>query len=81
MAFENPLPWWVLTFIVLAAAAVAWQTYRHMPASPARRASLTTLRLAALLTIVLFLMRPVASTIQRAFIDRRSPSGPVIVMT
>ncbi len=62
MTFANPLPWWVLALIAVTAAAVAWQTYRRMAASRARRAALTILRLAALLTIVLFLMRPVAQT-------------------
>jgi uncharacterized membrane protein len=62
VAFANPLPWWVLALILATAAAVAWQTYRRMAASLPRRAVLTVLRLAALLTIVLFLMRPVART-------------------
>jgi uncharacterized membrane protein len=63
VAFANPLPWWVLALVVSAAAALAWQTYRHMAAPRARRGALTILRLTTLLAIVLFLMRPVSHTI------------------
>ena len=63
MTFANPLPWWVLVPVSCAAAALAWQAYRRMAASAARRSALSLLRFITLLAIVLFLMRPVAHTV------------------
>jgi uncharacterized membrane protein len=60
VTFANPLPWWGLALVVSAAAALAWHTYRHLPAAPARRLTLTALRFVIFLAIVLFLMRPVS---------------------
>jgi uncharacterized membrane protein len=61
VAFAHPLPWWALVLVVLAAALVAWQAYRHFGADPRRRGVLTALRFLTLLLLVVFLMRPVAS--------------------
>jgi hypothetical protein len=78
VSFANPLPWWVLALVVSAAAAIAWQTYRHMAASRLRRNALTALRFVTLLTIVLFLMRPVSHTIDA---DGRDAVVPILVDT
>jgi len=63
VTFANPLPWWVLVPVVCAAAALAWQAYRRLAASTARRTTLSLLRFITLLAIVLFLMRPVAHVV------------------
>ncbi len=63
MTFANPLPWWVLVPAICAAAALAWQAYRRLAASIARRTTLSLLRFVTLLAIVLFLMRPVAHVV------------------
>jgi uncharacterized membrane protein len=76
VTFANPLPWWVLALVVLGAAAISWQTYRHMAASRLRRGTLASLRFLTLLAIVLFLMRPVSHTID---IDSRDAVVPVLV--
>ena len=78
MTFANPLPWWVLVAMVCAAAAIAWQTYRHMAAGAPRRTALTLLRFVTLLAIVLFLMRPVAQAIDAA---GREAVVPILVDT
>ena len=60
MTFANPLPWWVLLAVVLAAALVAWQAYRRFNTLRARRYTLTAIRFVTLLLLTLVLMRPVA---------------------
>jgi uncharacterized membrane protein len=78
VAFANPLPWWVLALVVSGAAAIAWQTYRHMAASRARRSALGLLRFLTLLAIVFFLMRPVSHRID---VDSRDAVVPILVDT
>jgi uncharacterized membrane protein len=58
--FANPLPWWALVIVVLAAASLAWLGYRTARLTVRRRAVLSTLRFVTLLALVLLLMRPVA---------------------
>ena len=60
MAFANPVPGWALVLIVVAAAALAWHAYRRFAHWPARRHTLSALRLFTLLALVFILMRPVA---------------------
>ena len=60
MSFANPLPWWALLLVVLAAAALSWLAYRTARLPIRRRAVLSTLRFVTLLALVLLLMRPVA---------------------
>jgi uncharacterized membrane protein len=78
VTFANPLPWWGLALVVSAAAAIAWQTYRHMAASRVSRRALTALRFVTLLAIVLFLMRPVSHTIDA---NGRDAVVPILVDT
>lgn len=78
MTFANPLPWWVLVPVVASAAAVAWLAYRRFAGSAVERYVLTALRLSALLLLVLFLMRPVARTIDE---DARDGVVPILVDT
>ena len=59
MTFANPLPWWALCLVVVAAAGVAWQAYRGFPGGNRARYLLTALRFLTLLLIVVVLMRPV----------------------
>ena len=63
MSFANPLPWWALGLVAVAAAAVAWQAYRLAAAPPAIRIGLSALRVATLLLLVVILMRPVERAI------------------
>ena len=60
MSFANPLPWWALLIVVLAAALLSWLAYRTARLTVRRRAFLSTLRFVTLLALVLLLMRPVA---------------------
>ena len=78
MAFANPLPAWALALVVCAALAVGWFAYRGTPLPWTRRAVLGALRVAILLLLVLFLMRPVARAIQQ---DARDAVVAVLVDT
>jgi len=78
VTFAHPLPWWILATILTAAAGVAWHGYRRVDLTPARRAALTALRFATLLTLVLFLMRPVAQTTEQ---EARHAFVPILVDT
>ena len=60
MTFANPLPWWALLIVVLAAALLAWLAYRTARLPVRRRAILSALRFVTLTVLVLLLMRPVA---------------------
>ena len=60
MGFANPLPWWALIAVVMAAALLSWLGYRTARISVRRRAVLATLRFLTLLLLVVLLMRPVA---------------------
>jgi uncharacterized membrane protein len=60
VSFANPLPWWALLIVVLAAASLSWLAYRTARIPVRRRAILSTLRFVTLLGLVLLLMRPVA---------------------
>lgn len=78
MTFAYPLPWWALATILTAAAGVAWYAYRRFDLTPARRAGLAALRFATLLTLVLFLMRPVAQSTEH---EARHAFVPILVDT
>jgi uncharacterized membrane protein len=60
VSFANPLPWWALVLVVLAAASLSWLAYRTARIPVRRRAILSTLRFVTLLVLVVLLMRPVA---------------------
>jgi hypothetical protein len=75
MSFANPLPPTAIAALVGAAALVAWLAYRGVPIAPARRHALSILRFAALVWIVLCLMRPVG----RPAADARDAVVPVLV--
>ena len=55
MAFANPVPGWALVLIVVAAAGLAWHAYRRFAHWPARRHTLSALRLFTLLALVFIL--------------------------
>ena len=78
MAFANPVPGWALVLIVVAAAALAWHAYRRFAHWPARRHTLSALRLFTLLALVFILMRPVARSTE---IDARDVVVPILVDT
>lgn len=63
MTFANPLPWWAVVLVVALAAFVAWQSYRRFAVDPRRRTLLSALRFVTLVLLLLFLMRPVSSSI------------------
>jgi len=69
VTFANPLPWWALLSVVIAAALVAWMAYRHVPIAPGRRAGLSALRFATLVWIVISLMRPTVTSTNGAPTD------------
>ena len=60
VTFANPLPWWALTLVVLAAAALAWLAYWQVHVTTRRRVCLSAVRFVTLLLIVILLMRPSA---------------------
>jgi uncharacterized membrane protein len=76
LTFANPLPWWALLAVVLAAAALAWFAYRALGAWPRRRAALSALRFLTLMLLVVVLMRPVT---QSTAADTRDVVVPVLV--
>lgn len=76
MTFANPLPWWALGLIVVAAAVVAWQAYRFLTVPPAIRVALSAVRFVTLMVLVLILMRPVARITDA---DASSTIVPVLV--
>jgi uncharacterized membrane protein len=76
LTFANPLPWWALMTVVLAAAVLAWFAYRALDAWPRRRAALSALRVLTLLLLVVVLMRPVT---QSTAADTRDVVVPVLV--
>jgi uncharacterized membrane protein len=78
VTFANPLSVWVLAFVVAAAVALAWYAYRSFATVPRRRYTLVTLRLATLLLVVIFLMRPVARTTQA---DTTGAVVPILIDT
>ena len=62
MHFAYPLPWWLAALLALGIGAIVYFEYRR-PLSPITRVQkglLVALRAAALLSLVLFLFRPVA---------------------
>jgi uncharacterized membrane protein len=60
MTFANPLPWWAVIAMTVAAGGVAWLAYRRTPLNGRVRATLSTLRFMTLMLLVVLLMRPVA---------------------
>src|SRR5260221_7677663 len=73
MTFGNPLPAWALLAVAAAAIVVAWLAYRHVPIAAPRRRALSALRLAALLWLVVCLMRPIVRTTDTAARDAVVP--------
>ncbi|MPZ17045.1 MAG: hypothetical protein GEV06_03890 [Luteitalea sp.] len=63
MTFAWPLPWWVIAAWIVVAVAVALVTYARVvpPLSPAQRAGLIALRIAALVLLLVFILRPVVA--------------------
>jgi uncharacterized membrane protein len=61
LSFANPLPWWALLGIVLASALVAWFAYSRWAIAPRQRLALSCLRFITLVTLVVFLLRPVVA--------------------
>ncbi len=61
MRFAVALPWWGYVLALATALALAWFAYARasVPLSPRQRALLVALRLATLLLIIVFLLRPV----------------------
>lgn len=61
MYFAVPVPWWMLALLIVAAVMVACYAYARpvVPLSNWQRAALTSLRLLALLLVLLFLLEPV----------------------
>jgi uncharacterized membrane protein len=78
VAFANPLPPWALVLVAGAALAIAWMAYRRAPIAAAPRAGLIALRLVTLLLLVVFLMRPVARSIED---ESRDAVVPILVDT
>src|SRR4029450_7100894 len=72
VTFANPFPWWALTLVVVAAAALAWLAYWRVRGTARSRPCLGTVRFFTLLLIVVLVMRPVALSHQH------DPSGAVV---
>ena len=78
MTFANPLSIGVFVLVAAAALAVAWLAYRNTTATGAQKGALIALRFVTLLTIVVFLMRPVVRSVDA---DSRDVVVPVLVDT
>lgn len=78
MTFANPVPLWALIPIAVGIGVVAWLAYRDAPLLSSRRATLTALRAIALGALVIFLMRPVAHSLDA---DARDAIVAVLVDT
>ncbi len=76
MTFANPIPWWAFAFVVAAAAGLSWLVYRRFAAAPHRRYVLTALRTLLLVTLALFLMRPI---VRRDTGDMRDAVVPILI--
>src|SRR6476659_3303973 len=76
MSFANPLPWWAVGVVAVAAALIAWNAYREVPAPPSGRLVLSSLRFLTFAWLVICLMRPVA---QPRASDLRDAVVPVLV--
>src|SRR3954471_20789899 len=62
LTFTNALPWWAVSLVIGAIAAIAWRAYAHSIVPRPRRDVLIALRFVTLATLVLFLMRPIRTT-------------------
>jgi hypothetical protein len=60
VTLATAVPWWVIVLAGVALVALAVRTYAGLPLTRSRRALLVALRIATLLTLGLFLLRPVA---------------------
>lgn len=76
MTFANPLPPGALVLVVCAAVAIGWLAYRGTPLTQSRRVVLSGLRVATLLLLVAFLMRPVTRSLEQ---DSRNAVVAVLV--
>jgi uncharacterized membrane protein len=76
VTFANPLPWWALTLVVCAAAALAWLAYWRVRVTTRRRVCLSAVRFVTLLLIVILLMRPSARSNEN---DPASAVVPILV--
>lgn len=73
MRFAVALPWWGLALVVVAAVLLGWRAYASaVTVGTHRRAVLTALRTAALLTLVAMLLKPV--------MERPDPDGQGLVV-
>ena len=75
MQIGVPLPWWGAAAAVLAAVVVAWWAYARPPVDLTRRqrATLTALRLCALLVVLFLLLRPLR-------VEPAAPDGGVVAV-
>jgi len=78
MTWGHPLPLWALTGALAAAMLVAWLAYRSVPIAPPRRRTLSVLRLATLLWLLVCLMRPMVSDMDAS---PRDAIVPILVDT
>ncbi|MFL6280010.1 MAG: glutamine amidotransferase [Vicinamibacterales bacterium] len=62
LTFTNALPWWAVSLVIGAIAAIAWRAYAHSIVPRPRRDVLIALRFVTLAALVLFLMRPIRTT-------------------
>ena len=76
MTFGNPLPPWALVAVAAAALVVAWLAYRHVPITAGRRRTLSVLRLATLLWLLVCLMRPM---VRATGVSSRDAVVPILV--
>jgi uncharacterized membrane protein len=78
MTFGNPLPPWALVAVAAGALVVAWLAYRHVPIAAGRRRTLSALRLATLLWLLVCLMRPM---VRATGVSSRDAVVPILVDT
>jgi len=59
LAWERPVPTWIMACLLAAAAAVAWAAYRRMDVSPRRRTVMAVLRWSGIALLLALLAGPV----------------------
>jgi uncharacterized membrane protein len=75
VTFANALPWWALLLVLVAIAGISWLAYARCAVAPRRRAALVALRFITMALLLVFLLRPLRSTVD----GRHDAVVPILV--